>query len=552
MPGGSLKEQELKTKGEVRMENETFDAIVIGAGHNGMALSAYLGKSGWRVLVLERRLEEGGGLSTEHYTRPGFLHNLHSNYHTFVGLCPVYDDLDLVNSIDGVSYVHPPVQMGSVYEDGTAMTIHTDMKRTHASMSRFSQKDADTFLRLYKEVKGFQDLMIRTLMYAPPISVNDITRALSTWKVEEKTEFFRAKLRSMSINDFLNKHFEHDKIKAMLAFHAAVCGYYTDRIGLGINFPFMLGKIDNWRIAIGGSHRLAHALWRQMRRAGVTLLPATEVSRILVEGGQARGVQLSDGREFYAEKLVASSLDLQQTFVKMLPEEVVPQGLRKEIDQYEYQDASLFSVHLALHKIPKYKAASFDPDINQAWVLNMGYETLEDYNKDWNDIRQNKVPEDPRLNVAVNSLFDPTDAPEGKATGLIRVFAPFEIGGIGAGGWESFKKVYMGRCIRKWQKYCDGFSDIDILEAKPYTPLDISSKLINMVRGDWMVGKIAEDNLMSNRPNKMLSQYRTPIKGLYLCGSTTHPHGFITFGPGYNALQSIADDFGLEKWWMDI
>jgi phytoene dehydrogenase-like protein len=534
------------------MEKETYDAIIIGAGHNGMALATYLGKSGWRVLLLERRLEEGGGLSTEQYTRPGYLHNLHSNYHTFVGLCPVYDDLELVGGTDGVSYVHPPVQMGSIFEDGTALTIHTDMQKTHASMSRFSQKDADTFMRLYKEVKGFQDLMIGTLMYAPPIDVNYITQALSTWKVEDKTEFFRAKLRSMSINDFLDKHFEHDKIKAMLAFHAAVCGYYTDRVGLGISFPFMLGKIDNWRIALGGSHRLAHTLWRRMRRVGVTLLHASEVSRILVEGGRAKGVKLADGREFYAEKLVASSLDVNQTFEKMLSAEEAGKEVLEEVRKYEYQDGSLFSVHLAMHKIPTYKAAAFDPDINQAWVLNLGYECLEDFNQDWKDLRSRRLPAEPRLNVAVNSMFDPSDAPEGKATGLIRVFAPYEVDQKGSGEWDILKNVYTNRCIRKWQQYCDDFTDVDIMQAKPYTPLDISSKLINMVRGDWMVGKIADTNLFVNRPNKLLSQYRTPVDGLYLCGSTTHPHGFITFGPGYNALQAIADDFGMDKWWAEI
>jgi phytoene dehydrogenase-like protein len=534
------------------MAEDTYDAIVIGAGHNGMALSTYLARSGWRVLVLERRLEEGGGLSTEQYTRPGFLHNLHSNYHTFVGLCPVYDDLNLVGGPDGVTYVHPPVQMGSLYSDGTALSIHTDMRKTHGSMSRFSTKDADTWMRLYKEVKGFQDLMIRTLMYAPPIDVNDITKALAVWKVEQKTEFFRAKLRSMTINDFLNKHFEHDRIKAMLAFHAAVCGYYTDLVGLAVSFPFMLGKIENWKIAVGGSHRLAHALWRQMRRAGVTLLPASEVSEIIVDDGRAAGVRLADSREVFADKVVASSVDLGQTFLRMLPDKAVPKETKQDVNSYKYQDGSLFSVHLALHKIPRYKAAAFDPDINQAWVLNLGYETLEDFNKDWRDIRQGKAPEDPKLNVAVNSLFDPTDAPEGKATGLIRVFAPYCLGEAGPGGWESFKQVYMHRCIRRWQHYCEDFSDADILEAKPYTPLDISSKLTNMVRGDWMVGRIADENLLANRPSRSLSQYRTPIKGLYLCGSCTHPHGFITFGPGYNALQVIADDYGLEKWWVEI
>jgi phytoene dehydrogenase-like protein len=535
------------------MERETFDAIIIGGGHNGMALSTYLGMSGWNVLVLERRLEEGGGLSTEHYTRPGFLHNLHSNYHTFVGLCPVYDDLELVGGEDGVSYVHPPVQMGSIFEDETALTIHTDMEKTHASMKRFSEKDADTWMRLYKEVKGFQDLMISTLMYAPPIDVNDITKALSTWKVEEKTEFFRAKLRSMSINDFLNQHFEHDKIKAMLAFHASVCGYYTDSVGLAISFPFMLGKIDNWYIAVGGSHRLAHALWRRMRRHNVTLLHASPVSRILIEDGRAVGVRLEDNREYYADKLVASSVDLGQTFEKFLAPDEAPDEVREVLAGYEYQDGTLFNVHLAMHKIPTYKAASFDPDINKAWVLNIGYECLEDFNNDWADIRDSNPPEHPKLNVAVNSLYDPTDAPEGKATGLIRVFAPYDVGVEGPGGWEtSFKDVYMKRCIQKWQSYCEDFTDDDIIQAKPYTPRDIGEKLINMVRGDWMVGKIADNNLMSNRPDERLSQYRTPLKGLYLCGSCTHPHGFITFGPGYNALQVIADDFELEKWWIEI
>jgi len=535
------------------MERETYDAIVIGAGHNGMALSAYLGRSGWKVLVLERRLEEGGGLSTELYTEPGFLHNLHSNYHTFVGLCPVYDDLHLVGGPDGVAYGHPPVQMGSIFADGTALTIHTDMAKTHASMSRFSPKDADTFLRLYREVKGFQDLMIRTLMYAPPIDVNDITRALSTWKVEEKTEFFRARLRSMCINDFLNKHFEHDRVKAMLAFHAAVCGYYTDVVGLAVSFPFMLGKIDNWRIAIGGSHRLAHALWRQMRRAGVTLLPAAPVAEILLEGGRAAGVRLEDGTEFLAEKVVASSVDVGQTFQKMLPPGSVPLPVLDQVEQYEYQDGSLFTVHLALHKLPKYKAAAFDPDIDRAWVLNAGYECLEDFNEDWAAIRKGEAPAEPKLNVAVNSLFDPTDAPEGKATGLIRVFAPHSLRGEGPEAWRTpFREAYARKCVDKFLGYCDGFTAEDIWVARPYTPLDISEKLVNMVRGDWMVGRIADSNLLANRPSPALSQYRTPIRGLYLCGSTTHPHGFITFGPAYNALQVIADDFGMDKWWAEI
>ena len=535
------------------MATETYDAIIIGAGHNGMALSTYLGKSGWNVLCLERRFEEGGGLSTEEFTVPGFLHNLHSNYHSFVGLCPVYDDLDLIGP-DGASYVHPPVQMGSVFKDGSALTIHTDMDKTHASMSRFSKKDADTFQRLYKEVKGFQDLMISTLMYGRPIELNDITRALNTWKVNEKTEFFRVENRKLSITDFLNKYFENEKIKTTLAFHAAVCGYTSDLKGHAVSFPFMLGKIDNWRICIGGSHQLAHSLWRRMRRHNVTLIPAHPVRDIIVEDNRAVGVRLENGDEFRATKLVASSVDMHQTFEKMLPQEVVPESVKKRLETYEYQEATLYSVHMAMDKIPTYKAAEFDPDINDAWIVNAGYETLDDLNKDWEEIRAGKIPADPNMTVSFNTLFDPSDAPEGKGTGLLRIPVPSVPPEEGAEIWNNkFSNDYAQKCIDKLLEYTDAdFSADDIIKTRPYTPVDTATKLINMVNGDWMVGRIAHDNLMGDRPSKELAEYRTPIDGLYLCGSCTHPHGYITFGPAYNALKSIAEDYDLDTWWDEV
>ena len=162
-----------------------------------MALAAYLAKSGWSVAVLERRSEEGGGLCTEELTEPNFLHNLHSNYHSLVGLSPVYDDLALADN--GVDYAHPEVQMGSIFSDGTALTIHTDMQKTYKSFERFSVKDADTWMRLWEEVGGYMDLMVRTLMFAPPIRLDDLTRALASWGVEDRSEFLSARLRSMSV-----------------------------------------------------------------------------------------------------------------------------------------------------------------------------------------------------------------------------------------------------------------------------------------------------------------------------------------------------------------
>ncbi len=531
------------------MFDDGYDAIVIGSGHNGMALAAYLLRSGMTVAVLERRTEEGGGLTTEEVTEPNFLHNLHSNYHSLVGLSPVYDDLELLDH--GVEYILPEVQMGSVFDDGTAITIHTDLDKTCASLARFSARDADTYRRLFLEARGYMDLLVRTLMFAPPIDLNDITRALTAWGIEERSEFLSIRLRKMSVADFLDQHFENDKIKAMLAFHAAICNYQPDVKGLAISYPLLLGKITNWHLCKGGSHRLAHALMRVIVRAGGRVFPQTPVEEIVVEDGRAVGVRTPDGF-VRAHKLVASGVDVHQTFEKLLAAEHVPQKTRDEVHAVEYQDATLFNAHLALDGFPEYAAAEFDPDIDRAWILNIGYQKLADFADDFAVIRRGELPRTPRLNVAVNSLYDPTDAPPGKATGLVRVFAPHDLAAGGAEAWEQRKEEFGRRCLERWQSVCTNLDDALIRRVAWETPHDISRKMINYRFGDWMVGRIHPSNLLEHRPTDELSQYRTPIPGLYMCGASQHPHGYITFAPGYNCLNIIAEDLGLEKWWEQI
>lgn len=144
---------------------DAYDVVIIGAGHNGLTLGAYLARSGLDVVVLERRHEEGGGLCTEELTLPGFLHNVHANYHTFVDMAPPVADLDVRGH--GVQYVRPEVQMASIFEDGTALTIHSDLDKTCASIACFNEEDAKTFRRLHEEAHGFIDLLLGTWRIAP-------------------------------------------------------------------------------------------------------------------------------------------------------------------------------------------------------------------------------------------------------------------------------------------------------------------------------------------------------------------------------------------------
>jgi phytoene dehydrogenase-like protein len=529
---------------------DAYDAVVIGSGHNGLALGAYLARSGLEVAVLERRHEEGGGLCTEELTRPGFLHNLHANYHTFVDLAPPQRDLELARH--GLEYVRPPVQMASVFEDGTALTVHTDLERTCESIARFSPRDADTFGRLSREAHGYVNLLLATLMYQPPMPVKELTRALALFGVEDRSEFLSVRLRREPIDAFLDRHFEHPKVKAHLAFHAAVCGYASDVPGLAMSFPLLVGKIDNWHVCIGGSHRLAHVLWRDLAQHGGVLLVDAEVERVAVEDGRAVGVVLTDGRELSARRLVASTVDVEQTLLRFLPEGTLPPALAEAARRdVRHQPWSLFSLHVALAEPPRYAAAAFDPDVDRAFVVNLGYASSEEIDADWRAVRRGRLPVPCHPNAAVNTLFDPSDAPAGCYTGLLRQVAPYELAEGGAGAWDGLARFYGERCLEAWRRHAPNLDGDAVLDWVPYTPADIPRKLVNMVRGDWMMGEVSLENMLDRRPLPELAQYRTPVERLYLAGSTQHPHGFVTFAPAYNALQVIAADLGLDPWWLD-
>ncbi len=530
---------------------DAYDAVIIGAGHNGLTLGAYLARSGLEVVVLERRHEEGGGLATEELTLPGFLHNVHANYHTFVDMAPPVKDLEV--RTHGVTYIRPEVQMASVFDDETALVVYNDLDKTCESISRFSAEDADTFRRLYLEAHGYVDLLLGTLMYQPPMSVKELTKALASFGIEDRSEFLGVKLRRETINWFLDKHFTNPKVKAHLAFHAAICGYVNDLPGLAIGFPLLIGKIDNWHLCVGGSHRLAHGLWRDLARHGGVMISDAEVSSIAIDSGRAVGVTLSDGTQISARKLVASTVDVEQTFLEMLGETDIDADLRGKVkNDIRHQKWSLFSVHLALAELPAYKAASFEPDVDRAWVVNLGYGSPEELNVDFEAIRRGRLPGLAKPNAAVNSLYDPTDAPPGKYTGLLRQFAPYSLNGRGPAAWDEIGRWYASQCIQAWSNFAPNINEKSILDWVPYSPADIPSKIRNMVDGDWMMGEVSLDNMLDRRPLPELGQYRTPIKGLYLAGSTQHPHGFITFAPAYNALQVIAEDLNLDKWWNVI
>lgn len=524
----------------------TTDVVVIGAGHNGLTLGCYLARAGLDVLVLDRRAEFGGGLCTEEVTIPGFYHNLHSNFHGAMPFFPPYLDFELERQ--GVTYVHPEANIGMPLSDGRALVLYVDELRSYESIARFSRRDADTFL----ETRGIIASHVEEILafgYTPPVVRSEAEmRVAEEIVATELRSWFGQDVASMSALDFVRSRFEDPHVQALLLFHMAVGGWDVrlPRTGaLGVGF---LGYITNWQLCRGGSHHLAHVLGSVLLREGGNLRELAHVARIRVERGRATGVVLADGTEIGARLAVVSTVDPHQTFLEMLPPDALPPGLADRVRAIRYGHGDvLFGVHLALAEPPRYAAARFNPDIDRTFNVNIGYERPEDLIEHYEEIDRNELPRRPRLEVGVNTLFDPSQAPPGKHTALLWQFAPYAPGGDDPAVWDTLKEEYAERCIESWRAYAPNLTPDRILGVYAYTPHDIARKMVNMRRGGFHCAALLDTQAFHRRPVEELAELRTPIAGLYLGGASVHPHGGIIGGPAYNCLQVLANDLGLRE-----
>lgn len=520
---------------------KTHDIVIIGAGHNGLSLGGYLARAGLDVVVLERRAEFGGGLSTEEVTIPGFYHNLHSNFHGAMPFFPPWGDLEL--EAHGATYIHPPANIGMPLRDGRALVFYVDELRTYEEIARFSKTDAEAWLETRGIIANHLEEILST-GYSPPIQI----AAAESFLSDELMEWFGSDIASGNAIDFVKGRFENPHVQALCLFHMAVGGWDVRAPGLGPLAVGFLGYITNWQLCRGGSHHLAHVLGTVLLKNGGELLELADVARIEVEQGRASGVVLADGTRIGARMAVVSTVDAHQTFLRMLEPEQLPEGMAERLRSIRYGHGDvLFGVHLALETPPHYTAAKFNPDIDRTFNVNIGYETPEDLIEHYEEIDRNELPAVPRLEVGVNTLFDPSQAPEGKHTAILWQFAPFAPGrdDDGSAVWNDLKHEYAERCIEEWRRYAPNMTPDKVLGVYAYTPHDIGQKMINMRRGGFHCAAVLEPQAFHLRPLRELGELRTPIEGLYMGGSAVHPHGGILAGPAYNCLQVLADDFDL-------
>lgn len=527
---------------------DNYDVIIIGSGPNGLEIGAYLSKAGQKVLLLEKRFEAGGGLATEQVTLPDFFHNTHAIYNMMVDYAPVYRDLKLEEDY-GVRHIHPQLEWAMPLSNGKCLCIYQDVERTCASIARFSRRDAESYRQMHRKFRELVDSFIAPATYVPPLPF-----PLQAAKLE-MTEIGREinALAEKTPEDVVNELFENDQVRALMLYVCCHWGLDYDQAGVGYLIPLYLDRATNYRLVAGGSHRVSSALLKAIFENKGQIRTSAQIKKIVVENGTAKGIELEDGTRIMAGKAVVSTIDTHQTFLKYVGEDKLDRDFVDMIKIWQWEKWSLGHLHLALEEAPNFKAAASDPEINKAFIYLLGYESSESLKNHWEAMRTGELPETAGCNCCFPSIHDPYQAPPGRTSGLISQMAPFNLKKGGSERWlnRHFREEWAEKRRATLEKYAPNMTRDKVLWTYITTPADIENKFANMVQGSYKQGSYHPLQMGFLRPNQDCSQNRTPIKNLYLGGSSVYPGGCVIWGPGYLCANAVAEDFGIKKWWPE-
>ncbi len=524
-----------------------YDGVVIGAGHNGMICAAYLGKCGQKIMVLEKNMEVGGGLdSHEDRNYPGFWHNIHSVFHRGLMMLPWYRDLELEKF--GIHYYRPDPGVVHHFLDKSYLGWFSDVDRTAETIQQFSKKDAVTFKEICTRWQPVVKNIVFPETYAVPVPIEEKRPLLE--KIPEGREYLR--YFDTTPEQFVLEHFEHPRVQAFIGFLGVMRGYELNAPKTGYLIPAMIAWGVNPQLCRGTSHALGDNLAHMLSHNGIDYIEANGVERILVQNGWATGVVLEDGTIIKARRFVASNVNPVETFIKLVGRENLDPKFAEVAANFRFSKTTpIFATNLALNERPKYSTEQKHPEVIGSFMHIVGLETFEDLQNLFEDCRTGQLPRKPFMNGATPSYHDPTQAPPGKATAFMWQLAPYHLWGNPL-NWDKVRDEWFEKQLAVWRSYAPNLTEDNILSRDSGTPLDIERHDRNMYYGDWMIGEYSGDQALENLPFPGWSQYRMPIKGLYLCGSSCHPGGNITGAPGYNAAGIIAGDLGLDVWWKSV
>jgi len=526
-----------------------YDAIVIGAGHNGLVAAVYLAQAGWNPLVLERNDRIGGAVRSAELTEEGFVHDAYStNQNLFLG-SPVYEDLADDLTDHGLEFSISAKPYCNVYPDGTCLRAYQDEERTLDEMRRHDPGDAKGWSRLHDHFETFQ----RTLLplYATPLPSVEAGRKLAA--AVRKTGLTDVvdlgQLLLNSTRELGDEYFATPEAKALVATWGLHLDFGPDVSG-GAMFPFLETYTDMTEgisITTGGASNLVEALAGILRDNGGEIRTNAEVERVMTDLGCATGVELDSGERIEANRAVIANLAPTVLFEELLEEYPFSESVERKVDAYSYGPATMM-VHLALDDLPDWKAGD---DIEEfAYVHVAPY--VEDLSRTYTQAVNGYIPESPLLIVGQTTAVDPSRTPNDEDILWVQVRAlPSEIRGDAAGAidvtdWESATEPVADRVIDKLDSYAPGIEE-KIRERTVFSPIDLEDANPNLVGGDSVSGSHHLKQNFLFRPFFGYSRYAMPVDDLYMVGAGTWPGGGNNATSGYLAAQRLLNPSRLTR-----
>ena len=459
---------------------------------------------------------------------PGYRHNIHSFFHRALDQMPWYLELELERR--GAKYLEPALNVALILKSGDALCWWTDFERTAESFAQFSARDAATLKRWRDAFVPILEKILGPEARRPPVDPDTRKKAL------ERTVEGRLLLETSALSplEFVEREFEHPVVRAGLLFFNGLREVDLRLRGFGHHIPALLASPAKAQMCLGGAARLADALAAAVRESGGEIRTSCEPKRIIVEHGRVVGVETKEG-ELIRARFVASGLNPQQTFLELMQD--VPSDVRDRAEKFEYNLlAPLFALNLVLKAPPRYRTR------DKPFMVILGLERYEQFNEIVRYHEEGRIPPTVMWG-ACPTLFDPSQAPAGGHTAFMWEKLPYR---LQSGHWDEARDTHAGQMLELWTQYAPNLAD-DTIGWFARSPLDTERSLPNMRYGDLLVGSFVNGQVGYDRPFRGAGEYRTPIEGLYLCGSSSHPGGNVTGLPGYNAAQVLLADLGLAE-----
>jgi phytoene dehydrogenase-like protein len=501
-----------------------MDAVVIGAGPNGLVAAATLARRGWKVLVLEAQPRPGGACWSAEHTLPGYLHDVGAAFFPFADDSPAFRHLDLVGA--GLRWVNARRESCHPAPDGTCATISRDVEESARSFG--ADGDAWRSLALWGRAMGgrLADALLAPLPGLGP-----------TWRLGVGNLMRLAQEGLPSTRRFSLRHFLTEAARRVLPGLALHVDLGPDDIaGAGLGLSLALGAAGpGFRIPVGGARSIALALVRRIEEAGGQVRTSERVARVVVHGGRAVAVRTERGEEVPAAKAVLADVGAPALFLKLLQDRETPWWLRRQMRRFRYGWGA-FKMDWALAGPVPWQSA----EARESAVIHAG-DSLDDLTSFTAEVRAGQLPSNPYLVVGQQTLADPSRAPAGCHTLWAYSRVPPHL----EGGWAKHRETFADRVEARLEALAPGFHAL-IRARAIFAPPDLEALDENLVGGDLGGGSARVPQLLFCRPAFPYFRHRTPVRGLYLASASCHPgagvHGACGFNAARRALSDLQED----------